>query len=89
MKLRDPLGIARGLAESVPELVEDLRRQSIGAGTIIEASPALDDLTRIAALIAKNVTRALVLVEDATLPAHERRQPGAGIAEELVLRTRA
>lgn len=71
-ELRDPLGIARGMAESIPDVVDDLRRLSEDSSAAREIAAVLDELTRIADLIARNVTRAQLLVEDDLLPATER-----------------
>lgn len=62
-KLRDPLGIARGMAESIPDLVDELHRLSEGSSAFNEIAAVLDELQRTAHLIEKNVTRALMLIE--------------------------
>lgn len=62
-KLRDPLGIARGMAESIPDLVDELRRLSNGSSAFNEIVAVLDELARAADLIQTNVTRALLLTE--------------------------
>jgi hypothetical protein len=72
VKLRDPLGIARGMAESIGDLVDDLRRLSDGSSAPDEVAAVLDELARTADLITSNITRALIVVEQDTLPASER-----------------
>ena len=72
LKLRDPLGIAVGMAESIPELVDDLRRLSAGSSAWSEVAAVLDEMARTADLIKSNITRALDLVEQDSLPASQR-----------------
>jgi len=72
LKLRDPLGIAFGMAESIPELVDDLRRLSGGSSASGEVAEVLDEMTRSADLIKANITRALSLVEKDSLRASRR-----------------
>lgn len=71
-KLRDQLGIAFGMAESIPELVNDLRRLSEGSSAFVEIAATLDELERAGDLIKNNVTRTLRLVERDFLPESAR-----------------
>jgi hypothetical protein len=72
LKLRDPLGIAFGMAEHIPDLVDDLRRLSAGSSASDEVATVLDELAHTADLIKSNITRALSLVERDSLRASER-----------------
>jgi hypothetical protein len=63
IRLRDPLGIARGMAESIPDLVDELHRLATGPSASSEIAVVVDELTRTAHLIETNISRALVIAE--------------------------
>ena len=60
------------MAESIPELVDDLRRLSGGSSASEDVVAVLDEMLRSADLIKSNITRALSLVQRESTRATQR-----------------